>query len=93
MTYTIGDLVRISGAFKDVNGVYADPSTTVLRVLKPDGTTELTPALIHDALGKFHADVSADKSGRWNYRFTGTGVVQAAAEGRFDVQKSQFTNP
>lgn len=86
--YDIGDLVRVSAAFTDVNSAASD-TTVALKVLDPAGTTT-TPTVVHDSTGAYHYDISVNAMGTWYYRFEGTGVVQAASEGLFRVRDSAF---
>ncbi len=92
-TYQRGDLVRISGEFRDLLGVLIDPSTVTLKVEKPAGTitTYTYPAtVIRDALGKYHVDVNIDATKGWRYRWETTGTGQAAEEGQFIVEPTEF---
>lgn len=96
-TYDIGDQARMSGAFTTVSsGAAADPTAITVIYRKPNGVeTTLVygtdAAVIKDSTGNYHADVTIDMSGRWYYRFEGTGAVIAAGETYFDVRISAFT--
>lgn len=91
-TYDLGDLVRVSAAFTDVAlGGAIDPDVVKLTIKEPDATVTTyvygTDAeLIKDSIGNYHADIDADQSGTWYYRWWSTGSGQAAAEKRFDVR-------
>lgn len=87
--YDKGQLVRVSVTFQDTTGAYVDPTTVVLTVIDPAGTTT-TPSVTKDSLGHYHADVNANLSGTWKYRFTGTGTNQGADEDYFTVNQSSF---
>lgn len=92
--YQKGDLVRISGVFKDVAGTLIDPGTVTLKVTKPDGTTTTytyggSPAVVKDSTGNYHVDASADQTGRWLYTWISTGTGQAAENGEFLVEATQ----
>lgn len=85
MTYDVGDLVRLKVDFTDADGAPADPSAVGLRV-KRDGVTSTYTDAVQDSTGAYHKDVNVDAPGVWTYRWTGTGAVQAAEEGRFFVR-------
>lgn len=93
--YDRGDRVRLSAAFTDADGAPADPTTITLYVLDPTRTVTpyVYPAaveMVRDALGAYHADLTLSLEGPWYYRWTGTGAIVAAAEGRFHVRQSAF---
>lgn len=100
-TYTIGSLVRVStlpNHFRDASGAPCDPTTVTLLIRSPDKVETSYPygssAVVRDGYGAYHFDVGPlTQAGAWSYRWVGTGAVIAAAEGRFDVRKSAFTNP
>lgn len=87
--YNVGDVSRISAAFKNASAVLADPTTVVFTVASPEGVVT-TPAVVHDSTGLYHADVSLNKSGKWYYRVTGTGAIQAANKGSLSVEHPDF---
>jgi hypothetical protein len=89
-SHDIGDLVRISGTFTTMGGGYVDPSTVVVAVQLPSGTTTtytyLTDAaLVRDSTGHYHVDVTVTATGTWIYTWTSTGTGQAVESGSFIV--------
>jgi hypothetical protein len=94
--YQVGDLVRLSASFTNSAGVATDPTTITclvkLRyVIGAQTTTYTHPATItKDSTGEYHVDVTPDAEGIWDYRWVGTGTVQAAAESAFNVPNSEF---
>jgi len=83
-SYLIGNQVRLSVSFKDYNGILADPTNVVLKIKKPEGTTEMiTPT--KDVIGKYHYDYEPLKVGEYCYRFEATGAVVAASQEKFMV--------
>jgi hypothetical protein len=87
-TYDIGQAVRFTVTFADTAGVSTDPTTVTFIIRDPSGTeTTYTypPAgtIVKDDTGDYHADVTIDEAGLWYYRWTGTGVLVAAAEHGF----------
>jgi hypothetical protein len=92
--YQKGDLVRVSGVFKDLTDVVQDPDTVSLKVTKTDGTQTIyvfngSPAVTRDSTGNYHVDVSVDQVGRWFYTWISTGLAQAAENGEFLVEATQ----
>lgn len=81
--YDIGDVARLTAKFTVAN-VDTDPTSVVLRVRKPSGTTETVSTTL-DNVGDYHADVELDEAGRWFYRWIGTGAAEAAGEKVFWV--------
>ena len=93
-TYDIGDLVRCVGTFAS-GGTNVDPAAVMFKVKSPGGvvttyTYGQDAALVRDATGVYHVDVSASEAGVYFYRFWSTGTGQAAAEGRFAVKGTYF---
>lgn len=84
--YDIGDAVKLSVDFA-VGGVATNPTTTTLRIRKPNGTIT-TPAVTNPSTGRFEYVLTIDLSGIWSYRFEGTGAAVAAQESFFDVLPS-----
>lgn len=93
--YDVGDLVRVTGVFKDAAGTAIDPATVAFKVKKPDRsiTTYLYGTdvqLIKESTGNYRVDISADVKGKYKYRWYSTGNGQAAGEDEFEVIKSNF---
>jgi hypothetical protein len=74
--------------------VFTDPVAITLLIIDPDratGTyTYAAGQLTKPSTGIYYMDVSIDKVGRWDYRFEGTGTVQAAGDGVFLVRRTDF---
>lgn len=87
-TYTIGDLVRLTGTFTDLSGNLSDPTTSVLTVKDPDGVVTSYPSLTHPSTGIYYFDLPVSDSGVYYYRYSGTGAVVAAGETQFQVSES-----
>lgn len=87
-TYTIGDLVRLTGTFADLSGNLTDPTTAVLTVKDPTGTVTSYPSLVHPSMGSYYYDLPVSASGVYYYRYAGTGAVVAAGETQFQVSES-----
>jgi|WetSurSiteA1Bulk_404760.scaffolds.fasta_scaffold10343_2 hypothetical protein len=91
-TYDVGDSVRISGSFA-VLGTATDPTTVALKIKPPTGSIvayDYSQAEItRSALGKFYKDVIVDQSGKYYYRWEGTGQCTAAEEGSFLVRSQK----
>jgi len=91
--YDLNDGVRVGATFK-VATVNTDPTTITLKVKDPDRTTTTyTYALAEitkSATGIYYKDITANRVGRWNYRWEGTGTVVATDEGTFIVELTDF---
>lgn len=93
--YDIGDKVRVTASFTNLDGDAADPTTVTVKVQPPGGTIT---SYVHgtddevekDATGVYHIDLSTDRPGRWRYRWETTGLVEAAEDGHFDVRNSDL---
>lgn len=95
--YDIGDLIRVTGTFKNDAGAATDPTTVKFVFEKPNETATtyvyLTDAqLVRDSPGVFHVDLvpAAGEDGLWLYRWEGTGAVQQAEPGSFEVRPSNI---
>lgn len=93
--YDIGDQVRIEVVFTDEDGAGADPSVIVCKYRRPNGNTTTLEygdgeGVTRDSEGSYYVDVVTDMPGVWAYRWEGTGVLTAAAEGEFMVLRSAF---
>lgn len=95
-TYTVGQLVRISGAFLDPNGAAADPTTCTLKVMAPSGTVTTyeyggSPEVVFQlSTGNYYIDLDADESGDYHYKWEGTGTADSTDEDQFTVFPSHF---
>lgn len=88
--YNVGALVRVTGTFRNLANVLADPTTVTGYVQSPSGA-ETTPSVTKDSTGVYHMEISATLPGRWYYRLAGVGDLQAAAEGWFSVKPTAFS--
>jgi hypothetical protein len=90
MSYTIGQLVHLSVAFK-VGATLTDPTTIVLTIKDPAGaiTTPTVPA--KDSTGNYHYDLSVTLAGTYWYTWAGTGTCQASTQNAFDVAGGHTT--
>lgn len=93
--YDKGDLVRVSALFENSAGTDLDPTTVTFKYKNPAGTTTTLvygtdAALVKDSTGNYHVDVNANASGLWLYRWESSTTGQAAQEGQFLVEPSNF---
>ena len=94
-TYSKGDLVRVTGVFKNAAGSAFDPATVRYKFKTPTGTVTTyiygTDAqLVKDAVGNYHVDIDADMVGVYYDRWEAVGTGKSAVEGGFTVSESQF---
>lgn len=84
MSYHVGDVVTIYGAWTNAGGTATDAGTVYAHYRDPAGTaTTYTygsdAELVKDSTGVYHVDISAALAGTWYYRFYSTGSGQAAS--------------
>lgn len=94
-SYDKGDQVRLSVSCA-VGGVATDPTLLLLKVRSPSGSTitytyGVTLAVIREATGLFHYDLTLSASGTWHYHWEATGAVVAAEDGVLFVRPSGMT--
>lgn len=94
-TYDVGDQIRITATFTDIDGAAVDPATLQFKFKTPGSAITtyvygVDAQIVKSGVGVYYVDVPIDASGTWSYRFAGTGAGQAAAEGQFDVRQSYF---
>lgn len=92
-TYDPGDMITLYAQFYDKDRNPADPTDCVLKIRNPLGVQQ-TFIPIHDGDGKYHYDFDTNLSystGRYTYRFEGTGAVTSAEEKVFFLNPSDFS--
>jgi len=93
----IGDRERLTVTFTDISGTLTNPTTVVVTVREPDGTstafsTADSPQLvINGSTGVYYLDHTHDQEGRHFFEFVGTGVLVAAVSGERWVRRSNVT--
>lgn len=96
--YDIGDQVRCTGSFTDVNGSAFDPDVIRFKCQTPAGVAttyvyNTDAEVIKSSTGVYYVDLNVDEAGRWYYRFEGEasdGDYQGSEETWFDVDRSVF---
>jgi hypothetical protein len=90
--YDVGDLVRITGTFRNLEGDLESPSDVVAKVLDPLGVQATFGGgdVIEEGEGVFYMDLEADLTGLWTYRFEGAGTLISTDEASFYVERSAF---
>ena len=88
-----GDVIRLSGTFRDNLGALINPTAVTLKYRKPTGevTTVAGGSLVNPSTGTYYYDVTADQAGVWTYRYESTGTGSAAEETTFIVRSSRLT--
>jgi hypothetical protein len=94
MKYDIGDLIRLTGSFTDLDGNASDPTTITLSIKEPNGdVVNLVYGqdvfVVKQSTGIYYMDFAPAMEGLHYYRFAGTGTVTAAEEMNFYVNKRQ----
>ena len=86
-TYDIGDLVRLTGTFRNAAGVLTDPTTVTCRIERPDETETVylygtDVEVVRDSAGIFHVDVVPANPGEWSHPPFSGDVVDGEIWGR-----------
>ena len=95
-TFDVGDLVKLTAAFTNSAGAASDPAGLTFKVKNPNGnvTTYVygtDSEVVKASVGNYYVEISATLAGTWHYRFAGTGNGQAADEGSFSIETSEFS--
>lgn len=93
-THDVGEVVRVTGLFKDINEVLADPTAVFFSYIDPSGNTTnlqylVNVALVKDSTGTYHVDIEVDEAGDYHYRWVSTGTGKGAEIGQFMVKPQQ----
>lgn len=89
--YDVGDRVRLSAEFYDLDDAPIDPSTVACTVREPSGgqTDYAYPGEItRVAAGSYYLECDLPEPGVWWVRWHSTGVGQAAEETSLTVRES-----
>jgi len=87
--FDIGNLVTVQATFSDKDDVPTD-TTAVFKYKGPDDVTVTDNSPANTDTGTYESDVDLTEAGVWHWRWSGTGVVQAALEGYITVKPTQF---
>lgn len=100
MPYVVGSPRRFSCTFTDIDtGLLVDPTTIKVEVEGPTGAVVNTyvygvdNALVRDALGKYHVDITPTAWGAWKVKWISTGVGAGAQYSGFYVPNDGFPYP
>lgn len=102
--FDVGDVVRLSVIFKDIDQNPVNPSDVALKVKTSyDGAVETfdsgqitsadaieDPTPYETITAEFYMDYEITKHGDHKWRWEGTGTLIAASEGLFTVRVSDF---
>ena len=77
MSYTIGEVVTITGTLTEPDGTLVDPTTVVLAVVDPNGNEQTYTDLARTGVGTYTRDILLDIVGDWRWRLTTTGFTDA----------------
>jgi hypothetical protein len=90
----IGDLVRLTVTFADLNGNLLDPTAVTLSIKEPSGVVTSfqygrDAFVVRESAGKYYMDFAPSMEGLHTFRFAGSGAVTAAEEKMFYVYKRE----
>ena len=92
--HTINTAVSMQATFT-LGGTLTDPTAVTGTVIDPAGvSTDYTvagdPEMTNPSIGVYRIELIVTIEGVWEFRFVGTGTVNEAEEGRFEVPVSSF---
>ena len=91
--YEPGVSVRLTGQFRS-QGVLGDPTSIVLKVKDPLGTTTTydyaLAEVTREDTGVYYVDVVPSTPGRWFYRWLATGALVGSVEESFRVRNPEI---
>ncbi len=101
-TYAIGHLVTVTGTFTDTGGTVGDPTTVNFLYDSPTSTAPTTftrtststgavGSITKLSTGVYTAQIESTGRGKYEYRFTSTGVLTASEESWFSVSPRRVT--
>jgi hypothetical protein len=93
-SYNIGDLLRLKSTFTSLAGTNVDPTTIVLKVKNPAGSTTTYTYPTHitkESTGVYYYDFNVTVTGLHYFNWAGSGGYQAADEATFSVTSTVFT--
>lgn len=101
-SYDQGDPIRVVGTFTDYVGTATDPTTVTLRLYPPVQWGANVPGtLFYDyasgsitkaTTGSYYFDINPLPQGTWGvwqYTYQGSGAVNAAFQGAFNVRQGR----
>lgn len=95
-SYVLGSGVELPARFQKADKTLTDPTIVRLRIIDPTGAAVThiyavgSGLITRDSAGLYRAQIVPSIPGRWHYRWEGFGVLNAAAEGAFNVPASPF---
>lgn len=87
----IGNVVRLSAVFTNAAEAATNPTAVVLKIQKPDGTSENDITPTNDSTGNYHYDYTPATAGKYYYKFIGTGIIVAVEESFFYTKGTKIT--
>lgn len=91
-TYDIGNVIRLTGTFRDASGTLVDPTIIQLNVRPYGGEIETftfeADQVLFLSTGIYYYDYTPLTAAKYFYRFIGGGDVIAAGDNSFDVSAS-----
>lgn len=93
--FQIGDKLRITITFRDVDRVISDPTTVRFLVKKPSGiestyTFGVDSEVVREKVGVYHFDLPFDAADEWTYRWEALGDAAGAFEKTLQVVDTHF---
>ncbi len=101
-TYAIGHLVTVTGTFTDTGGVVGDPTSVSMLYDSPTSTaptiltrtstsTGAVGLITKLSTGVYTAQIATTGRGKYEWRYTSTGVLTVSEESWFSVAPRRVT--
>lgn len=92
-TYWVGQKVRVTAAFTDVDDTAIDPDVVKLSVCDPSEVVttyvyDTDEELVRDSEGNYSLDIDVDEEGTWYYRWWATGAGQSSVQHMFEAKET-----
>lgn len=88
MSFFIEQEIRVTGTFRDIDGVLVDPYVTA-ELRDPVGN-RASMAVGHNDTGIYYFTFVPTRSGTYWYQWEADGVITAAYEGSVEVETTRF---
>lgn len=93
-TWELGQQIRSTAVYTDINGDLVDPSVVILKTSAPDGTetwySNGSAGMSNPGTGTYYVEYTPSANGLWRRRWETTGNLITADEATFWVRDSQF---
>ena len=91
--YNAGDAIILTATFRNADNALVDPTEVHLRIKRSSGEVDdLTPERQEMGVWRAMYSLAGKSQGEYQYRWVGTGAIQAAGQGAFYVAPVSIPN-